>query len=160
VELNGRTGYGSKEKLFAAAAEFDLRLPDPSTLPPDRVGAVLVRHFVDRWESDETLTALLRAGVTNSAAVDRMREIFSDQLGSAVAALCADPAQVPLRSGLLATQVLGLALCRYVLRLPPVAAMTRDEVVAWLGPTVQRYLTGTPEPLPGGGTRGRTRGPE
>ena len=44
------------------------------------------------------------------------------------------------RAGLVATQVLGLALCRYVLRLPPVVAMSRDEVVAWLGPTVQRYL--------------------
>jgi hypothetical protein len=41
---------------------------------------------------------------------------------------------------LIATQVLGLALCRYVLRLPPVVAMSHDEVVAWLGPTVQRYL--------------------
>jgi hypothetical protein len=37
--------------------------------------------------------------------------------------------------------VLGLALSRYVLRLPPVVAMDRDTLVAWLGPTLQRYLT-------------------
>jgi len=37
--------------------------------------------------------------------------------------------------------MLGLALCRYVLRLPPVVAMPRDELVSWLGPTVQRYLS-------------------
>jgi AcrR family transcriptional regulator len=136
--------YGSKERLFAAAAEFDLRLPDLTSMRPDTVGEVLARHFVERWESDETLTALLRAGVTNSAAADRMRAIFAAQVGPALAPLCPDPAQVPLRAGLVGSQVLGLALVRYVLRLPPIAQLSRDEVVAWLAPTIQRYLTGTP----------------
>ena len=45
-----------------------------------------------------------------------------------------------MRSGLIATQILGLAWCRFVLRLPPVVAMTRAEIVDWLGPTIQRYL--------------------
>ena len=53
-----------------------------------------------------------------------------------------------VRAGLLATQVLGLALTRYVLRLPPVAAMDRDTIVAWLGPTLQRYLAGAWPRLP------------
>jgi hypothetical protein len=44
------------------------------------------------------------------------------------------------RAALIATQVLGLALCRYVLQLPPIVGMSREETVAWLGPTVQRYL--------------------
>jgi hypothetical protein len=34
-----------------------------------------------------------------------------------------------------------MALARYVLRIAPAAAMSRDEVIAWLAPTVQRYLT-------------------
>jgi hypothetical protein len=45
------------------------------------------------------------------------------------------------RAGLIATQALGLALCRYVLALPPVAALSRAAVIAWLGPTLQHYLT-------------------
>jgi hypothetical protein len=85
--------------------------------------------------------ALLRAGATNEAAAERMRGIFAAQVAPVVAALSPDPAEVPMRAGLLATQALGLALCRYVLRLPPVVALSRAEVVAWLGPTVQRYLT-------------------
>ncbi len=133
--------YGSKEKLFAAAAEFDLRLPDLAGVVPDRLGEVLVGHFLDRWEGDETMTALLRAGVTNEAAAERMREIFAGQLALAAAALCADPGEVPVRAGLVATQILGFALGRYVLRLPPVVAMPRDEVIRWLAPTIQRYLT-------------------
>jgi ABC-type Zn2+ transport system substrate-binding protein/surface adhesin len=44
-----------------------------------------------------------------------------------------------------ASQVLGMALVRYVLRFGPAADLTRADVVAWLGPTVQRYLT-APEP--------------
>ena len=134
--------YGNKEKLFAAAAEFDLRLPDLTAVPGEEVGARLTGHLVDRWEHDDTLMALLRAAVTNQAAAERMRELFAAQLGPAVAALVADPAEVPVRAGLVATQALGFALTRYVLRLPPVVALDRDAVVAWLGPTMQRYLTG------------------
>jgi hypothetical protein len=55
--------------------------------------------------------------------------------------VCPDPTQAPVRAGLIAAQVLGAALCRYVLRLPPVVAMPAEDLVAWLGPTVQRYLT-------------------
>jgi len=39
-------------------------------------------------------------------------------------------------------------LTRHVLRLPPVVAMTVEEIVAEIGPTLQRYLTSTPEPRP------------
>jgi AcrR family transcriptional regulator len=136
--------FGSKDKLFAAAAEFDLRLPDLAAVPRARLGQALIEHFMRRWEGDEALVALLRAAVTNEAAAERMRAIFADQLIAAVAALL--PAGTPAdeaarRAGLVATQSLGMALCRYVLRLPPVAAMDRAAVVAWLGPTVQRYLT-------------------
>ncbi|HEV2667426.1 MAG TPA: TetR family transcriptional regulator [Blastocatellia bacterium] len=133
--------YGSKEKLFAAAAEFDLRLPDLTALPRQSVGKALVKHLLERWESDDTLKALLRAAVTNKAAAARMRAIFASQLGPAITKLCGDSATAGTRAGLITTQALGLALCRYVLRLPPVVAMERAEVIDWLGPTFQRYLT-------------------
>lgn len=132
--------FGNKEKLFAAAAEFDLRLPALTEIPADEIGARLAGHVLDRWDGDETLMALLRAAVTNQAAADRMREIFAAQLGPAVQAVA--PGDVPTRAGLVATQVLGLVLTRYVLRLPPVVAMDRDTLVAWLGPVLQHYLTG------------------
>lgn len=137
--------FGNKEKLFATAAEFDLKLPDVTGVPPEQLGRRLAAHMVDRWDGDETLMALLRAAVTHQAAADRMREIFAAQLGPAIVAIAPDDA--PVRAGLIATQVLGFTLTRYVLRLPPVAAMDKDTVVAWLGPTLQRYLTGSPERL-------------
>ncbi|MEU4476702.1 TetR family transcriptional regulator [Micromonospora sp. NPDC023966] len=136
--------YGSKEGLFAAAAEFDLRLPDLSTVPPDRLGETLVRHFLGRWEGDETLAALLRAASTNPGAAERMRRLFADQLAAAVAGFGTDPATTARRAGLVASQTLGLAFTRYIVRLPPVVEMAPEDLVAWVAPTLQRYLTGRP----------------
>lgn len=136
--------FGSKDQLFAAAADFDLDLPDVADVAPDELGKLLVGHFVDRWERDEALVVLLRSSTTNNDAAQRMREIFSAQL---LPALTKTGSTAPARrAALIATQMLGLALCRYVLRLPPVVDMTRDEVVAWLAPTVQRYLSAQDEP--------------
>ncbi|MCC5031984.1 TetR family transcriptional regulator [Streptomyces sp. WAC 00631] len=134
--------YGNKEGLFAAASSaVDLRLPDLGAVPREEIGTVLVAHFLERWEEDEAMTATLRVGVTNAAGAERTRAIFREQLGPVVAAVCPDPGQAAVRAGLTASQMLGMALTRYVLRLPPVAEMPREDVVAWLAPTVQRYLT-------------------
>jgi hypothetical protein len=53
-----------------------------------------------------------------------------------------DAAQARQRAGLVATQMLGLALCRAILRIPPLVEMPADAIVAQVGPTIQRYLTG------------------
>ncbi|UUN28480.1 TetR/AcrR family transcriptional regulator [Streptomyces sp. FIT100] len=133
--------YGNKEGLFAAASEIDLRLPELGAMPGKHVGAVLVSHFLDRWEQDEVLTAMLRVGVTNSAGAERMRKVFKGQLLPVAAGVCPDPAEAERRAALAASQILGMALARYVLRIPPAVDMARDEVIAWLAPTIQRYLT-------------------
>jgi hypothetical protein len=108
---------------------------------------------VYRWEVDDTFLALLRAAVTNEVARDRAQQIFATQIGPLAAAVC--PAgEAPTRAGLVASQVLGMALCRYALRLPPLAAMSADELVGWLAPTLQRYLTApTPHRAPAAGGR-------
>src|SRR5215475_8567297 len=67
--------FGNKDKLFAAAAEFDLRFPDLTGVPTDELGASLVGHFLERWEGDEALILLLRSSTTNAEAAQRMREI-------------------------------------------------------------------------------------
>jgi AcrR family transcriptional regulator len=130
--------FGSKERLFAVATEFDLRIPDLAQARPEQIGALLAGHFLDRWEGDEALLILLRAGVTSEAVAERMRTIFASQLVPMVATLYEEEAAT--RAALAASQVLGFALCRYVLRFPPAAAMSREQAVAWLGPTLQRYL--------------------
>ncbi|WP_329118951.1 TetR/AcrR family transcriptional regulator [Streptomyces sp. NBC_01465] len=133
--------FGNKEGLFVAASEFQLRLPELGALPGKHVGAVLISHFVDRWDEDEALTALLRVSVTNEATAERMHDIMKQQIVPIAAGISADPEEAQRRAVLVATQILGMALARYVLKFPAAVAMGREEIVAWLAPTVQRYLT-------------------
>jgi AcrR family transcriptional regulator len=132
--------FGNKDQLFAAAAEFDLRFPDLSGLPRSEVGAAMASHFLARWEEDDALIVLLRSATTNAEAAQRMKDIFAAQLMPGLAKFVPDDA--PRRAGLIATQMLGMALCRFVLKLPPVVAMSREELTDWLGPTLQRYAVG------------------
>ena len=133
--------YGNKESLFAAAVAVDLELPNLATLHRHDIGRVLTRHFLRLWEENEELTALLRVSATNRAGAERMQGIFQEQLLPVAQQACPDPEQVPARAALIASQLLGLALTRYVLRIPPAVALHPEEIVAWLAPTVQRYLT-------------------
>lgn len=133
--------FGNKEGLLAAAADFDLRTPDLSQVADETVGYRLAEHFLSRWEQDETFTALLHAAVTHPVARDRLHDVFETQVASVIRTLSPDPASAPARAGLIASQVLGTALCRYVLRLPPVRDMPRAELITWLGHTLQHYLT-------------------
>lgn len=134
--------FGSKEKLFALAANYDLRLPDFTAIPRDRLGESIVRHLLTLWESDRTLVALLRTAVSNEeAAAERVRGIWAEQVLGAIGRLFDDERLAARRAGLVVTQLLGVVLCRYVLRLPPVVGLEPEEIVAWVGPTVQRYLT-------------------
>ncbi|WP_326670651.1 TetR/AcrR family transcriptional regulator [Streptomyces sp. NBC_01257] len=133
--------YGNKEGLFAAASVIDLRMPELGAVSGRHIGAVLVGHFLDRWERDDVLTALLRVGATNETGAGRMRAVFAEQLGPVAAAVCPDPAEAPRRAALVTSQLLGMALARYVLRIEPAVSMDRDELIAWLAPVIQRYLT-------------------
>jgi AcrR family transcriptional regulator len=137
--------YGSKAGLFSAAIDVDLGLPDIHAEPPGRIGAVLARHFVERWEgeaADGVLVLLLRSAVTSPEAAERMREVFAKQVTPVVVAVAGDGPETAERTMLVATQVLGVALCRHVLRLPPVAMMDSSRLVELMAPVLQHYLTG------------------
>ena len=137
--------YGSKDGLFTAAADLDLQLPDLATVSREKLGETLVGHWVARWEgdrSDELLTVLLRSAVTNEGAAEQLRVVFGAQVAKAVAAVVDDPAEAPTRAGLIATQMLGIALCRHILQLPPVVALDAETLIANVSNTIQHYLTG------------------
>lgn len=139
--------FGSKEQLFEAALAIDLQLPDLAQVPADRVPALLVRHFLDRWEGDPTddaLLVLLRSAVTNDRAAARMREIFARQVAPAVAGALPPGADPVPRVALLSAQLLGLALTRYLLRIPAVTALTPRQVEELYAPAVAAVLAPDP----------------
>ena len=131
--------FGSKDGLFATVAEPDLHLPDLAAVDPKHMGEVLVGHFLDVWEGASGMPVLLRSAASNEAAAEKLQQMFARQVGPAVAS-AGSPEMAPMRAGLIASQLLGLAMTRYILRLPPVVAMDREFVVREVGATIQRYI--------------------
>src|ERR1700751_5447384 len=72
--------FGSKQNLFAAAADFAIELPDLSGVDPDEVANILLERFFAVWEEDETFVALLRAAMTSQLAADTLRQGFAQQI--------------------------------------------------------------------------------
>ncbi|MCX5406829.1 TetR family transcriptional regulator [Streptomyces sp. NBC_00335] len=135
--------FGSKERLFDAALAVDLRLPDLSGVAVGELAQVLVRHFVERWEgdpADDALLVLLRSAVTNEAAAARMREVFATQVAPALAGALGVERGLRV-AGLVSTQLLGLALTRYLLRLPPMTALSPEAVIGALTPVLEATLS-------------------
>jgi AcrR family transcriptional regulator len=134
--------FGSKAGLFAAAASVSLEPPDLRSFPARRRGELLVRHFMERWEctpSTDTLVLLVRTGVTDDAVAKQVQTNLNRLVGAPVAALGEPDAD--RRSALIATQLIGLAVSRYIMHHEPLASMPIEEIVADVGPTIQRYLT-------------------
>jgi AcrR family transcriptional regulator len=139
--------FGSKESLFAEALELPVR---PSEVVErgmaagrDQFGATVVRTFLESWDAPETrvrLMAMLRSALTNEAAMSMVRDLLMREVfGPVTTALGVSDAR--LRANLVGSQLLGLAVMRYIGRIEPLASAGVDELVAALGPTVQRYLT-------------------
>src|SRR4029453_9615559 len=93
----------------------------------------------------DSLRVLLRTAVTNEVAVERMQEIFAAQLAPTMRLHALDQPEV--RAALVATQMLGFALCRYILGLQPIVSMPNEDVATWLGPPPPRHPT-APAPSP------------
>lgn len=132
--------FGSKEALFAEAAEFQLQLPDLTDVAPEDLAGVLLPRFFAVWEDDATFLALMRASATSPRAAAKMREVFASQVAPALAVVAPDhPAERAVMYGSL---VLGLAFARYVIANPVMAGMERAEIVAWVDPLLRQALTG------------------
>ncbi len=144
--------YGSKDSLFAAA----MRLPNlpelvggalaanPSAASDGRLGELLVRTIIRIWEDktlQRTAIGLLRSALTH----ERAGAMLRDFVRGAILARVADRIDAPdreLRVSLVASQVVGLLMTRYILRMEPIASLDGEELVRAAGPTLQRYISG------------------
>jgi AcrR family transcriptional regulator len=141
--------FGSKEGLFSASAltgpEHPLHqlaaLLDDGL---DDVGPRLVRRFLEHWDEAGGFEPFL--AVWRSAAIQPLaRQVLHDALAGPVAERITAEFGVTdaeLRVELVASHLAGLAFARYQLKLEPIASTAAEDVVSWVGPTVQRYLTG------------------
>jgi AcrR family transcriptional regulator len=145
--------YGNKERLFAAVMELPVVPSEAITAalarrePDSSLGTHVVRSALALWESagmHGSLQAMLRSALTSEQAAATLRDFMADAILRPLASVAegTDPDRTSFRASLIATQMLGLAVGRYVLRFGPVAEASPDELAAAIGPVVDRYLTG------------------
>ncbi len=141
--------FGSKQGLFVAAMEFPI---DPAAVLPgllapglDGLGDRLVRFFLSVWESTgdkSPFLALIRGAVSHEESASLLREFIGREVLGRVAA-AVDATEPELRATLVGSQMVGLAMARYVIRIEPLASADVETVVAAVAPTIQRYLAGS-----------------
>jgi AcrR family transcriptional regulator len=140
--------FGSKDGLFAAAMAFPV---NPAELVEelladgvDGIGERLLRRFLQVWDDGDgrsPLIGLVRSASTNEQAAALVRGFVERELLGRIATAIEAP-QPELRAALAGSQMVGLIMARYVVRVEPLAQCDPEMLVAAVGPTLQRYLTG------------------
>lgn len=140
--------FGTKQQLFVAALDFPItpELIAQVILTGDRAdaGPRIVRFAMTLWEEPpirERLVAMLRTAATNEQVAALFRGFMERELVPRLSAALG--AEYPeLRVELVMSQIVGLAMARYVFRIEPLASAGIDTVATFVGPTLQRYLDG------------------
>ncbi|HSV38236.1 MAG TPA: TetR family transcriptional regulator [Nocardioidaceae bacterium] len=140
--------FGSKDDLFLAALQVpvDPRQVLPAVLAEGLEGAAerLLSTILGLWDDPATrrpLVAVIRSSLSPETEANLLQDGFLRLvLGPLREAIGGDDATI--RAQLFGTQMIGLIIARYVLAIEPLASLPRDEVVRWVAPNLQRYLTG------------------
>jgi hypothetical protein len=113
------------------------------------LGERMLRKVLAVWGADlragGALLGLVRASLTHEDAAAMMREFFTREMIGRIAAALEVP-QPRLRAALVASQMMGILMVRFIIRMEPLASADPETLIASYAPTIQRYLTGT---LPG-----------
>jgi AcrR family transcriptional regulator len=140
--------FGTKQRLFVAASEFPV---DPAEMVPrmlagprEQMGERVVRTVVGLWDRPEMrpmLLGIVRSATTDPVAAGMARRMLAEGPFLALAR-AVDLPDAETRATLAGTQLIGLAISRYVIGLEPIASMSPDDLAAAVGPTIGRYLAG------------------
>ena len=142
--------FGSKQQLFLAAIELTINPAEaiPGMLEDglDGLGERLARFYLHMWEGPQTrdgVAGILRSAVSHEDAAAILRGFLgSEVFGRLVPSIEGEDAA--LRVELAGSHLIGIAIARYVVKVEPLASADPDAIVAAVGPTIQRYLTGAP----------------
>ena len=140
--------FKDKDDLFVQTMHIPVNpgeiIAQAATAPLEQMGEALVRALLTTWRKPAfrtAATAMIRGLISSSSATKILRpflqkEIFS-RLGSRLPEDSAEP-----RVALVASQIIGLIVARYIIDLEPLASMDDEQVIELVAPTIQRYLTG------------------
>lgn len=142
--------FETKSRLFAEAMALPVNPAErvASMLEDgiDSLGVQIIRHFLHVWDEEGSFApmfALMRSATTDEQSAGMFREFVQHEILARVRAAIGTP-DAQLRAELLGSHLMGIALARYVIRIEPLASTDPDTIAAWVGPTLQRYLTGPP----------------
>ena len=137
-----------KKDLFVAAVQLPVnpaeQLSAVLAQDPDQAGERLVELFLSIWDhaADRSpLLALVRSAVGDERAAAMLREFITEEILGQIAYRLGGP-DARLRATLIGSQIIGLAMARYIVRVEPLASAPPAQLAAAIGPTLQRYLTG------------------
>ncbi len=140
--------FGSKGALLDAATTPPARWLEAVAAtwatPPAELGVALLRLMLGAWADDEVgpvLRAILLTAAHEESTREKLRRVVEGSLMGA-SQVGADEQDRRVRSGLISSQIMGLAMMRYVWRVEPVASMSEDALVAAIAPNLQRYVDG------------------
>jgi AcrR family transcriptional regulator len=140
--------FGSKESLLDAATTPPQRWLESVAAtwgtPVDELGVALLRLMMGAWADDEiapVLRAVLLTAAHDESTREKLRRVVEGQLMGA-SHIGVDEQDRLVRSGLISSQIMGLAMMRYVWRIEPIASMTDDALVAAIAPNLQHYIDG------------------
>jgi AcrR family transcriptional regulator len=140
--------FGTKQALFVAAVQLPAnpvsQLMAVLAEDPGQAGERMVELFLSIWDhaADQSpLLALVRSAVGDEHAAAMLREFITEEVLGQIAHRLGSP-DAQLRATLVGSQIIGLAMARYIVKVEPLASAPAAQVVAAIGPTLQRYLTG------------------
>jgi AcrR family transcriptional regulator len=137
-----------KQDLFVAAVQLPVnpveQLGAVLAQDPDQAGERMVELFLSVWDhagDRSPLLAIVRSAVGDERAAAMLREFITEEVLGQIAHRLGGP-DARLRATLIGSQIIGLAMARYIVRVEPLASAPPAQLVAAIGPTLQRYLTG------------------
>ena len=140
--------FGNKVNLLAQSIDwpFDPEVQMPRLLEDGRrnVGRKLAELAIRTWDAEGTrhpVFTLLRAGLTEPEAAEMLRKFMIERLYAPMMERLGSD-QPKLRAGLVVSQIIGVGMGRYVLKFEGLAEAKSEDVIDWLAPVLQRYLTG------------------
>jgi AcrR family transcriptional regulator len=140
--------FGTKQALFLAAMElpidFNALIERVMSGPRQAIGERLVRESLELWEDPATrplFLGIIRSATTDPVAAGMLRRLLTEGPLLALTRTSGRP-DAALRATMAASQIVGLAMARYVIGVEPLASASADQVARAIGPTIQRYLVG------------------
>jgi AcrR family transcriptional regulator len=140
--------FGTKQRLFVAAVQLPVNPIEElvAVLASDRefTGERMIGVFLSVWDhaaNNSPMLALVRSAVSDEQAAAMLREFITEEVLGRIAEELGSP-DAKLRATLVGSQLIGLMMARYIIRVEPLASAPAAQVAAAIGPTLQRYLTG------------------